>query len=151
SRRVISEALKKDEMKALNLEDRTGKEPAQYIEEELKVEFQDNQELVTVLMSSPDAQVSLAVVKAIIDSYLDIIVYAEKEERRRRVAEMSTTLSKAQAELKQKQDSLDTMIRNSGDVDPTLLAYKIGDLQSGIRDLNVRRSDLRLKIREAKA
>jgi capsular exopolysaccharide synthesis family protein len=151
SRRVISEALKKDEMKALNLEDRTGKEPAQYIEEELKVEFQDNQELVTVLMSSPDAQVSLAVVKAIIDSYLDIIVYAEKEERRRRVAEMSTTLSKAQAELKQKQDSLDTMIRNSGDVDPTMLAYKLGDLQSGIRDLNVRRSDLRLKIREAKA
>jgi succinoglycan biosynthesis transport protein ExoP len=151
SRRVISEALKKDEVKALNLEERTGKEPAQYIEDELKVEFQDNQELVTVLMSSPNPQMSLAVVKAIIESYLDIIVYAEKEERRRRVADMSTVLSKASAALKQKQDSLDKLVRDSGDVDPAVLAIRIGDLQAGIRDANVRRSDLRLKIREAKA
>jgi succinoglycan biosynthesis transport protein ExoP len=151
SRRVISEALKKDEIKALQLEERTGKDPAQYIEEELKVEFQENQELVTVLMSSPDPQVSLAIVKAIIESYLDIIVYAEKEERRKRVADMNTVLSKASAALKQKQDSLDRLIRDSGDVDPTVLAIKIGDLQSAIRDANVRRSDLRLKIRESKA
>ncbi len=151
SRRVISEALKKDEIKALNLEERTGKEPAQYIEEELKVEFQDNQELVTVVMSSPDPQVSLAIVKAIIESYLDIIVYAEKEERRKRVADMSVALNKTSAELKQKQDTLDKLVRESGDVDPAVLAIRIGDLQSGIRDTNVRRSDLRLKIREAKA
>jgi polysaccharide biosynthesis transport protein len=151
SRRVISEALKKDELKALNLEQRSGKEPAQYIEEELKVEYQDNQELVTVLMSSPDAQMSLVIVKAIIESYLDIIVYAEKEERRRTVATMNTTLNKASAALKQKQDSLDRLVHDSGDVDPAVLAIRIGDLQSGIRDGNVRRSDLRLKIREAKA
>ncbi len=151
SRRVISEALKKDEVKALNLEARTGKEPAQYIEEELKVEVPDNQELVTVLMSSPDPQVSLAVVKAIIESYLDIIVYAEQEERRKTVANMTVVLSKAQAALKQKQDSLDRLIHDSGDVAPEVLAIKIGDLQSRIRDANVRRSDLRLKIREAKA
>jgi len=151
SRRVISEALKKDEVKALHLEERTNKEPAQYIEDELKVEFQDNQELVKVLMSSPDPQVSLAIVKAVIDSYLDIIVYAEKEERRRRVADMNAVLSKASAALKQKQDTLDSLVRNSGDVDPAVLAIRIGDLQSAIRDANVRRSDLRLKIREAKA
>ncbi len=151
SRRVISEALKKDEIKALNLEARSGKEPAQYIEEELKVEVPDNQELVTVLMSSPDAQVSLAIVKAIIEAYLDIIVYAEKEERRKQVADMSTVLSKASAALKQKQDSLAEMVRETGDVDPALLAIKINDLKSAIREANVRRSDLRLKIREAKA
>jgi succinoglycan biosynthesis transport protein ExoP len=151
SRRVISEALKKDEIKALKLEERTGKDPAQYIEEELKVEFQENQELVTVLMSSPDPQVSLAIVKAIIDSYLDIIVYAEKEERRRRVADMNVVLSKASAALKQKQDSLDKLVRDSGDVDPAVLAIKINDLQSGIRENARARSELRLKIREAKA
>ncbi|HTU91278.1 MAG TPA: polysaccharide biosynthesis tyrosine autokinase [Gemmataceae bacterium] len=151
SRRVISEALKKDEIKALNLEARTGKEPAQYVEEELKVEVPDNQELVTILMSSPDAQVSLAIVKGIIESYLDIIVYAEKEERRKRVADMSAILSKVSAALKQKQDSLAEMVRETGDVDPVMLTIKISDLKSALRESNTRRSDLSLKIREAKA
>jgi succinoglycan biosynthesis transport protein ExoP len=150
-RRVISEALKKDEIKALNLEARTGKDPAQYIEEELKVEVPDNQELITVLMSSPDPQMSLAIVKAIIESYLDVIVYGEKEERIRQVAEMNTILSKASAALKQKEDNLDKMVGESGDMDPTLLALKLGELSAGIREANTRRSDLRLKIREAKA
>ncbi len=150
-RRVVSEALKKDDIKALNLEERTGKDPAQYIEEELKVEFQDNQELVTVLMTSSDAQVSLAIVKAIIESYLDVIVYAEKEERLRRVADMNKVLGSASAALKQKQESLDNLIRESGDMDPTLMGIKIGELTAGIREANSRRSDLRLKIREAEA
>ncbi|MGH7173686.1 MAG: polysaccharide biosynthesis tyrosine autokinase [Gemmataceae bacterium] len=150
-RRVISEALKKDELKALNLEARTGKEPAQYIEEELKVEFQDNQELVTVLMSSPDPQMSLAIVKAIIDSYLDVIVYAEKEVRIQRVTEMNKTLSKSSAALKQKQDNLDKMIGDLGDLSPGQMVSKIGELTSGIREANSERSKLRLQIGQAKA
>lgn len=151
SRRVISEALKKDEIKALHLEARTGMDPAQYLDEELKVEVPDNQELVTLLMSSPDAQVSVAVVKAIIESYLDIIVYAEKEEQRKSVAGMNAVLSKASAALKQKQDSLAEMVRDTGDVDPAMLAIKISDLKSSIREASLHRSTLRLEIRKAKA
>jgi polysaccharide biosynthesis transport protein len=150
-RKVISEALKKDEIKALNLEARSGKDPAQYIEEELKVEAPENQELVTVLMSSPDPQVSLAIVKAIIESYLDVIVYAEMEERLKRVAQMNTTLSKSTAALKQKQDALEKMIGDSGDLDPALMALRIHELTAGIREANSQRSGLRLKIREGQA
>lgn len=151
SRRVISEALKKDEIKALHLEARSGMEPAQYLDEELKVEVPDSQELVTLLMSSPDPQVSVAIIKAIIEAYLDVIVYAEKEERRKQVADMSTVLSKASAALKQKQDSLAEMVKDTGDVDPLVLVSKMSDLKSAIREANVSRSNLRLKIREAKA
>ncbi|HTU16658.1 MAG TPA: polysaccharide biosynthesis tyrosine autokinase [Gemmataceae bacterium] len=150
-RPVISEALKRDEIKALNLEARTGKEPAQYIDEELKVEAPDDQELVTVLMSSPDPQVSLAIVKAVIASYLDVIVYAEKEERLHRVADMNKLLDKASAALKQKQDRLNTMIGEAGDLDPALLAIKIHELTAGIRESNSQRSSLRLEIRKAQA
>jgi capsular exopolysaccharide synthesis family protein len=150
-RKVISEALKKDEIKALNLEARTGKDPAQYIEEELKVEAPEGQELVTVLMSSPDAQMSLAIVKAIIDSYLDVIVYAENQERLRRVTDMSAILSKATAALQKKQDNLDTMVRESGDMSPVAMALKLDELKAGIRDATTGRSSLRLQIRTAKA
>lgn len=150
-RKVISEALKKDEIKALNLEARTGKDPAQYIEEEIKVEAPDGQELVTVLMSTPDAQMSLAIVKAIIDSYLDVIVDAERRERLVHVAEMSNILTKAYASLKQKQDNLDKMIGDSGDMSPFAMALKLEELKAGIRESNSDRSKLRLQIRGAQA
>ena len=66
-------------MKALNLEAFTGRGAAQYIEEELKVEFQENQELVTVLMYFPrPARCRWPSSKAIIDSYMEEIVYAEQ-------------------------------------------------------------------------
>ena len=81
SRPVIWSALKRDEVKRLNL-DAMGKDPAQFIEEELKVEFQDSQELLTITLGATDAQVSQAIVKAIVDSYMDDIVYAETRRAR---------------------------------------------------------------------
>jgi capsular exopolysaccharide synthesis family protein len=151
SRPVISAALKKDEIKALNLEALTGKEPAQYIEEEMKVEFQENQELVTVLMSSNDPQVSLAIVKAIIDSYMEEIVYAEQAERNKRVSDLTKALTSASAKLKSDQDRLDKLVKDSGDLDPQLAMFRISELQDNIRQANSRRNELRLKIKQEKA
>src|SRR5262249_29152537 len=61
SRPVVSSALRRDEIKRLNLEAMTGKDPAQFIEDELKVEFQDNQELLTITLGANDPQVSQAI------------------------------------------------------------------------------------------
>jgi capsular exopolysaccharide synthesis family protein len=151
-RRVISAALKKnEELKRLNLEALTGKDPAQYIEEELKVEFQDNQELLTVLMTSNDPQVSLIVVKAIMEAYMDEIVYAERMDRERRITDWNGVLDGAAAALKQKQSNLDKLMKASGDKDPQLMVFHIGELQANIREAATRRSELRYKIREAEA
>src|SRR5262245_54099497 len=70
-RTVISSALRRDEVKRLNLDARTGKDPAQYIEDELKVEFQDNQELLTITLGANDPQVSQTLVKGVMDSYME--------------------------------------------------------------------------------
>jgi capsular exopolysaccharide synthesis family protein len=151
SRPVISAALKRDEIKALNLEAFSGKEPAQYLEEELKVEFQENQELVTLLMSSSDPRVSLAIVKAIIESYMDEIVYAEQKVRNDTVANMSKALTSASAKLKQDQNRLDDLVKQSGDMDTGLMLIRMSDLQDGIRQANTRRNDLRLKVKQEEA
>jgi polysaccharide biosynthesis transport protein len=151
SRPVVSAALKKDELKRLNLEAMSGKDPAQYIEEELKVEFKDNQELVTVLMKSADPQVSLAVVKAIIDSYMEEIVDAQRRERIDRVAVMNKALDGASAALKQKQDALKKIVEKSTDMDPSLMALRIDELRASIREANSRRGDLRLRLKQAEA
>jgi succinoglycan biosynthesis transport protein ExoP len=151
SRPVISAALKKDEIKALNLEARTGMEPAQYIEQEMKVEFQENQELVTVLMSSSEAQVSLAIVKAVLDSYMSEVVYAEQAARNKKVVEMNTALVSASARLKKHQDQLDKLRKDSDDLDPQAMIIRISDLTSKIHDANARRSDLRYKVKQEEA
>ncbi len=151
SRPVVSAALKKDEVKALNLEARTGMEPAQYIEQEMKVEFQENQELVTVLMSSNDPQVSLAIVKAILDSYMDDVVYAEQAGRRKKVSEMNTALASASSALKNNQEKLERMRKESGDMDSQTILFRIGELQANIRDATRTRNDLRLKIKQEEA
>jgi succinoglycan biosynthesis transport protein ExoP len=151
SRPVVSAALKREEIKALNLEARTGMEPAQYIEQEMKVEFQENQELVTVLMSSSDPQVSLAIVKGILDSYMDIVVYAEQDARRARVKEMNTAMTSASSTLKNHQEKLDRLRKESGDMDSQTMIFRIGELQSSIREMNTRRNDLRVKVKQEEA
>ena len=151
SRPVISSALKRDEVKRLNLEARTGDDPAQYIEKELKVEFQDNQELVTVTMSSDDPQVSLAIVKAVIDSYLDDIVYAERQARVTQVTELDKVLTTATTTLKQHQESLAARTKQTGNTDPQMLAFRLSELQSRIHDANAQQSSIRLELKKAEA
>jgi capsular exopolysaccharide synthesis family protein len=150
-RSVISSALKRDEVKRLNLEARTGEDPAQYIEKELKVELQDNQELVTVLMNSDDPQVSLAIVKAVIDSYLDDVVYAERQARISQVAELNKVLSTTSATLKQHQDSLAARVKQAGNVDPQILAIRLTELQGRIRDASGQQNNIRLQMKQAEA
>ncbi|HZV03981.1 MAG TPA: polysaccharide biosynthesis tyrosine autokinase [Gemmataceae bacterium] len=150
-RPVISAALKKDEIKALNLEAFSGKDPAQYLEEELKVEFQENQELVTLLMSSSDPKVSLAIVKAVIDSYMDEIVYAEQTALRNRVVQMDQALRTASAKLKKDQNQLDSLVKQAGETDAGMLLFHLQELQDRIRQAHTRQNDLRLNIRQAEA
>ncbi len=150
SRPVIWSALKRDELKRLNLES-TGKDPAQYIEEELKVEFQDNQELLTITMGASESEVSLAVVKAIMDSYMDDIVYSETRAHESRVAELDKVFTASAASLKQKRDSLKEMTKKSGIPDPQLLSLHLNELQSRIRDATTQQNGIRLELVKAQA
>jgi succinoglycan biosynthesis transport protein ExoP len=150
-RRVISAALKKNEdLKRLNLEARTGKDPAEYIEGEIKVEYKDN-ELLTLVMKSTDPQVSLIIVKAVMEAYMDEIVYAERMERVDKIANWKKALEDATTELKRKQASLDKTLKDAGGKDPATFMLRMGELQASIRDANHQRGDLRLKIKQEEA
>ncbi len=150
SRPVIWEALKRDEVKRLNL-DALGKDPAQFIEEEMKVEFQDNQELLTITLGAHDPQISLTLVKAIVDSYMDNIVYAETRARENRVAQLDKAYTAAAAGLKQKQDSLAALSKKPGSTDPLLTTMRLNELQSRIREATAQQSGIRLNLVQAQA
>jgi succinoglycan biosynthesis transport protein ExoP len=151
SRPVISSALKRDEIKRLNLEAMTGKDPAQFIEDELKAEFQDNQELITITLGANDPQVSQAIVKAVVDSYMDDIVYAEQSTRRERVLELDKALTQANERLKSKQQSLASMANKGGSMDPETRMLQLNELQSRIREASGQQNSIRLDLEKAKA
>jgi capsular exopolysaccharide synthesis family protein len=150
SRPVIWSALKRDEVKRLNL-DSLGDDPIQFIDKKLKVEVQDNQELVTITLGAHDPQISLGIVKAIVDAYMDDIVYAETRAREAKVAQLDKAFTAASASLKQKQDSLAVMAKKPGNTDPQLLALRLSELQSRIRDATVQQSGIRLNVAQAQA
>jgi capsular exopolysaccharide synthesis family protein len=154
SRKVIWSALKKDEVRRLNLES-FGKDPVQFIEDDLKVEFQDNQELVTVSMSSHDPQVSLAIVQAVLDSYESDIVYAEAQQRRDTVMSLNKLYDKANGSLQQKKKNLDQklgqMTKDAGITDPQFLQLHLTELQARIRDATNQLGSNRLELVKAQA
>ena len=108
SRNVIQAALKRDEMRRLNLEaDHT--DPVLYIEEELKVDIQEGSEFMTPKMACNDPTEATTIVKALTAAYMDEIVYAEQRARTARVAELDKAYNEALDSLKTKNANLNRL------------------------------------------
>jgi capsular exopolysaccharide synthesis family protein len=150
SRPVVTSALKRDEVKRLNLEAMLG-DPVQFIDKELKVEFQDSNELLTITLGTNDPRVSLALVKAIIDSYMEDVIYAEKKEREERVSNLEKAFNSAKAELKSKQEALNRMASESTSTDPALQMIQLNDLQQQIQGSRAQQSTIAYELAKAEA
>jgi capsular polysaccharide biosynthesis protein len=150
SRPVIWGALKSDDVKRLNL-DSLGKDPAQFIENELMVDFQENQEMVTITLGAADPQMALALVKAVLESYMENIVYAEARRRDAKVSTLDKAYNTAAASLKQKQEDLSKMTKDQGNTDPVLLAFHLSELQANIHSSTTERRTLRVETARAEA
>ena len=93
---------------------------ALYLDEELKPEFNDQTEFLTLLMNSSDSAEAVAVVKAISAAFMDQIVYAETRTRAQHLTDLekvygetSDDLRKKKADLKKLADSLGTTDKES--------------------------------------
>ncbi len=119
SRPVIMQALKSDEVKRLNFESRVP-DPALYLDEELKTEFNDQTEFLTLQMNSSDPAEAVAVIKAVSAAFMDQIVYAETRNRAQNLAELEKAygetndrLNKKKADLRKLADQLGTSDKES--------------------------------------
>jgi capsular exopolysaccharide synthesis family protein len=108
SRNVIQAALKRDEMRRLNLE-ADHADPVLYIEEELKVDTQEGSEFMTPKMACNDPNEATTIVKALTAAYMDEIVYAEQRARTARVAELDKAYNEALDSLKTKHANLNKL------------------------------------------
>ncbi|MFO0881175.1 MAG: polysaccharide biosynthesis tyrosine autokinase [Gemmataceae bacterium] len=150
SRRVIASALKRDEVKRLGL-DGGAVDTAQAISEELRVEFKENSELLTILYAHPDPQVSLAVVNGIKEAYLEDIVYAKQGERNRKVTELEKVYADSVDALKRKKDNLKNLAEKLGTTDPSLWREQRLEVTQALRDSKQQHVQIGFKLVESRA
>src|SRR5262249_45583900 len=84
SRPDINHALKQGAVRRLNLENKYP-DVAAWLDDELKVETQDGSELITITLSSSDADEAVTVLRAIVNTFKDRNLYLDKEDRKKRV------------------------------------------------------------------
>jgi capsular exopolysaccharide synthesis family protein len=119
SRPVILGALKRDEVRRLGLDqDRT--DPVQMTEEELKTEFKENSELLTVLFSHPDPVVATTLLQAVKNTYLEDIVAQERRKKAAEVTQLETVLNEKVEGLSLKKKNLKKVGEALGGADPSL-------------------------------
>jgi len=135
SRVVINHALKAETVRRLQL-DKMSPDPVQMIEDGLRTEFKDNNELLTVYYSHPDPQVALAVANALCNAYFDVIHRKQQKMRSDKLANLQKQYNQHVEAHKNKKENLAKL-------------GKIGEYKDPIQAMNDR-AELMLRIRTAR-
>lgn len=101
SRAVLTEAIKRDEMRAYVLE-YAGPDPILWLQDELKVEFQEGSEVMTLSMSGRDPSKVVTVLNAILAAYMQVVVDKEKDQRSRRLEDLEKIVTENSDALQKK-------------------------------------------------
>jgi capsular exopolysaccharide synthesis family protein len=120
---VLGAALQRDEVKNLRLV-REQPEPLTWLVEELKVDFQEGSEILTVSFIGNDPEEPVTLVKAVTQSYLDKIVNMEREQRRTRLKELNDIYGGTVEKLRKQRSSMRKLADTLGTSDSQALTQK---------------------------
>ena len=114
--------------------------PVQSIIEDLRADFKENSELLTILFMHADPQVATTVANAIKNAYLENIVYNKRLDRNRKVTTLrSRCYGEAMDLIKAKKASLQKAAENSDRPDP--VAEQRMELNTALRDAKMQKSN----------
>jgi capsular exopolysaccharide synthesis family protein len=151
SRRVIEGALKREEVRRLNLAAR-GPNLAEVFKDQVKADFKDNNELVTVVLTDKDPVVAKTLSTAIKDSFMEDIVYAKKTATGNRVRELQKAYEEGVEGLRVRKDELKKArekLEKSGAVDPTTWKEARQELLFYVHNYQGQLSQAELRLVEA--
>jgi capsular exopolysaccharide synthesis family protein len=150
SRVVINAALKADPVKRLQLE-KNGTDAAQMIEDGLRTEFKDNNEILTVYFTHPESQVALTVSNAIRDAYFDVIVRKQNEMRTNKISELETQYGALVESHKNKKENLARIGKVGEFNDPSQAMIEKSELLMRLRSERSELTKVQLELEKAKA
>jgi capsular exopolysaccharide synthesis family protein len=134
SRFVLNAALKRDDVRALEII-QAQPEPLLWLEDELKVEFKEGQEFLTLTMSEPDADAVITIVAAVAQAYVKDVNDEEPRRKSLRLAELDNLLTKSSLKLKQKKDLFKQRAEELGTPDAPAVVQKQVDLLARLGQL----------------
>ncbi len=147
-RDILLKALGQEKVRNLNL---VKRHPSTlgvltWLEENLKIETQDNNELMSVSLSGDEPEELVVMVDALTGSYLSIINGKEQRERGEKVKKMQAMADKIKGELATKLSELQAMSQGQGSLDPSQWLMqqqmKLGQLSRAQDQLLVAHHDL---------
>ena len=150
-RPVIWAALKRDEVRRLGLLD--GQDPdtvVQAIEEDLKAEFKDHLEILTIQYSHHDPNVATVIANAIKEAYMEEYVYADGKRRAARVTELERAVSDKSGEISTKRESLRKRSDELGG-DPSIWQTQRLEAIQALKDTRQQYTTVQFKLFEARA
>jgi capsular exopolysaccharide synthesis family protein len=120
---VLGAALQREEVKYLRMV-REQPEPLTWLADELKVDFQEGSEILTVSLIGTDPDEVVTLVKAVTQTYLDKIVNMEREQRRTRLTELNDIYGKSVEKLRVRRNSMRKLADTLGTSDSQALSQK---------------------------
>jgi capsular exopolysaccharide synthesis family protein len=147
---VLGAALQREEVKNLQMV-REQPEPLTWLTEELKVDFQEGSEIVTVSMTGKDPGEVVTLVKAVTQTYLDKIVNMERESRRARLAELNDIYEKSIEKLRAQRTAQRKLADTLGTSDSQALTQKQVNLLALFGEKQRQHSQLETELMKARA
>ena len=124
SRWVLLSALRKPEVKDIPIvqEKTLYGDPVEWLAGKLSVSFPGDAEIMTVSLTLEDPKEAQALVKAVVDSYMNEVVLAETEQKRRRLDELEKICGDKEQQIRGKREELKGLVGSSiGSDDPDSL------------------------------
>jgi capsular exopolysaccharide synthesis family protein len=149
SRPVIMAALKREPVQRLGLS-QEEMDPL-LIEDDLKTEFKEYSEYLTLMYSHPDPKVAVTLTEAIKNSYLENVVDAERDRRAKRVTELEKVYNEKLDALKNKKESLKKLAEDLGVKDPAVWQAQRIEIANALRDAKQRQVQYGFELIKARS
>jgi capsular exopolysaccharide synthesis family protein len=135
SRMVLSGALQRPEVRAFGVSEKHLPDPVAWLEDELKVEFKENDEFITISLTGTDAGEVKAIVQAVAQEYDEKVARKEHADRLKRFETIKRLHDEANVKLKQNREDLKEMAKKYNVSDTPALSQKQLNLLTAIGEL----------------
>jgi len=148
SRFVLNAALRRDDVRALPAVQAQA-EPVLWLEDELKVEFKEGQEFLTLTMALPDPDAVVTIVGAVAQAYLQEVNDQEPKRRSQRQAELEDYLAKINNAVKKKKELFKQRADEIGTSDGPAVVQKQVNLLAELGNRRALHAGLRAELLRA--
>jgi RNA polymerase sigma factor (sigma-70 family) len=159
SRLVLVAALRNEKVRGLGVVKRQA-DPVAWLEKSLGVDFPNDGDILRIGMSGDDPEQLVTLVNAVQDTYLKEVVHAARNQKLLRLDELEKICSQLEEKIRKLREKLTRLAENVKTIDPERLiqrqkvaleAYSQGQQQADAIQLELRRAEAVLAVRQARA